>query len=71
MDELVEALQIFLKYDNPKYPTHCKHDVLYVFVNANLVSEDDIKKLDELGFIVQKGEYGDDDCFISFRYGSA
>jgi hypothetical protein len=65
MDKLIEALQILLKYDNPDYPTHCEHDELTVCVDPGLVSEEDIAKLDELGFFV------DDDCFRSYRYGSA
>lgn len=65
MDKLIEALQIFLKYDNPSSPTHCEHDELTVCVDPALVSAEDTKKLDELGFIA------DGDCFKSFRYGSA
>jgi hypothetical protein len=65
MDKLIEALQILLKYDNPAYPTHCEHDELTICIDPSLVSEEDIAKLDELGVFV------DDDCFKSFRYGSA
>ena len=67
MDELIEALQIFLKYDNNKYPTACDHDILYVFVNPSAVSSDDIETLANLGFLPSEGGT----CFISFRYGSA
>ena len=28
MEDLIKALQILLKYGNPKYPTHCEHDEL-------------------------------------------
>lgn len=28
MEDLIKALQIFLKYSTNKYPTHCEHDVL-------------------------------------------
>jgi hypothetical protein len=67
MEKLIEALQIFLKYGNPEYPTHCEHDVLYVYyVKPQDVSEEDIAKLDELGFHPDK-EFN---CFKSFRYGS-
>lgn len=65
MKELIEALQIFLKYDNPTYPTHCEHDVLWVLIDPDLVSDEDKKRLGELGFFVE------DDCFQSFRFGSA
>ena len=30
MEKLIEALQIFLKYGNPDYPTHCEHDELTI-----------------------------------------
>lgn len=63
---LVEALNIFLKYGDVDYPTYCEHDVLMVYVNPSVVSEEDIKRLDELGFFVS-----DEACFKSFKYGSA
>ncbi len=67
MDKLIEALQIFLKYKNEDYPTHCEHDTLYIMgVNITDVSEEDHKRLGELGFF-----WGEDDCYKSFRYGSA
>ena len=50
MKDLIEALQIFLKYGNPVYPTHCEHDALYVMIDPGLVSEEDKAKLDELGY---------------------
>jgi len=65
MEQLIEALQIFLKYDNSEYPTHCEHDVLHVAVSSELMSKEDIEKLDELGFFID--EY---DGFSSFKYGS-
>lgn len=68
MDKLIEALQIFLKYDNPTRPTHCEHDILLVMIDPNKVSEEDKERLDELGFFVGI-EFPD--CFSSFRYGSA
>ena len=68
MKDLIEALQIFLKYGNQSYPTHCEHDYLYVDINASLVSEEDINRLNELGFFPDT-EY--DNCgFGSFKYGS-
>jgi hypothetical protein len=30
MNDLIEALQIFAKYGNPDYPTHCEHDTLMI-----------------------------------------
>jgi len=66
MDKLIAALQIFLKYGNPKYPTHCEHDVLYISIDPELVSEEDKKELDELGFFHSESE----ECFMSHRFGS-
>lgn len=66
MDNLIKGLQILRKYGNPDFPTHCEHDELTVCINPNIVSDEDIGKLDELGFIAEK----DDECFISFRFGS-
>jgi hypothetical protein len=68
LDELIEALQIFRKYGNLVNPTHCSHDLLTVMIDPELVSEEDKKRLDELGFFVGE-EF--DDCFTSFRFGSA
>ena len=67
MKDLIKALTILLKYGNPKWPTHCEHDVLRIMINPYQVSDEDIKTLDDLGvFIDDKGE-----CFMSFRFGSA
>lgn len=63
MKDLLEVLTIFLKYGDPKYPTHCEHDELYVNTNPNKVSEED--KKDWMSF-VNKELYG----FSSFRFGS-
>lgn len=68
MENLIEALQIFLKYKNSKWPTNCSHDVMAIMEITNSdVSDSDIKRLDELGFFWSDKEY----CFISFHYGSA
>lgn len=67
MEDLIKALQIFLKYGNPEYPTCCEHDVLYVCIPIDAVSAEDKKRLSELGF----DEDVDNNGFYSFRYGSA
>ena len=68
MKNLIEALQIFLKYGNPKYPTWCEHDVLHICdIDDGKVSDKDKDALDKLGFIVDTDEGG----FMSFKYGSA
>ena len=66
MSKLIEALQIFLKYGDPVYPTHCEHDILYICgIDADAISEEDKAKLTELGF-----HFGEDGIY-SFKYGSA
>jgi hypothetical protein len=68
MDDLIAALTILRKYGNPRWPTHCEHDELRIMeIAPNDVSEDDRKRPDELGFFVDESE----DCFLSFRFGSA
>lgn len=72
MDDLIEALNILKKYNNPnsytsKNPFHCEHDELSVFVDRfDEITEEDFAKLDELGFLKSY----DEDHFISYRYGS-
>lgn len=66
MEDLIKALQIFLKYGNPNYPTNCSHDELYVNIDPEKVSEEDLKTLDKLGFFPSEDEYG----FSSFKFGS-
>lgn len=68
MENLIEALQIFLKYGNPDRPTHCEHDQLTICgIDPAIVSEEDKKKLEVLGFLISEF----DECFFSYRYGSA
>lgn len=66
MDELIEALQIFKKYTNEKYPCWCAHDEFHICVEPEEVSDEDIEKLEELGF--EPDEETNDFC--SFKYGS-
>ena len=69
MDDLIKSLQIFRKYGNPNYPTHCNHDVMYIHgIDTDDVSTEDIIKLNELGFLI-----GDDTgkpMFQSYKFGS-
>ena len=73
MDDLIEALQIMKKYGNPSYTTICTHDEMYVTheINPDNVSEEDINRLEDLGFHVTD-EFGSD-CkqFKSYKFGSA
>ena len=69
MDDLIEALQIFRSYGEVKFPTHCEHDVMYLYpaVPYEDFSEEHIKRLEQLGFDYNSdGEEG----FMSFKYGS-
>lgn len=66
MSDLIEALTIFAKYQNPRNPTHCEHDVLRIMaVSQEEVSVEDVKRLEELGF------FWGEECWQSFRFGSA
>lgn len=71
MKDLIEALNIFLTYAPPgewRNPLNCNHDeVVICGVEPRDVSEEDKKRLDELGFFVVEEE---DDYFKSFRFGS-
>jgi len=69
MKGLIEALTIFLKYGDVKYPTHCEHDVLMIVGYGRDVSVEDAKRLEELGF--SWSDDRDHEGWISFRYGSA
>lgn len=66
MDDLIEALTILRKYGNPAYPTHCEHDELWVDIRPELVSDEDKRRLDELGFFTSDSKLG----FTSFKFGS-
>lgn len=68
MKDLIEALQIFLKYSDLDYPTHCEHEYLFVDVDPNIVSNEDKDKLKKLGFVVDT--QFDGDGFGSHRFGS-
>jgi len=70
MKDLIEALTILAKYQADSYsPTHCEHDTLYVVgIAKDAVSNEDQKRLDALGFFPSDEH---DDCWMSFRFGSA
>lgn len=67
IDEIIEALTILKNYGDPRFPFHCEHDTLYVMVDPEKVPEDDLKRLEVLGF--RPSNLGG--CFESSRYGSA
>ena len=68
MNDLIEALQIFSKYlsnKNSRWPILCDHDMLYICDVDESVSEEDTKRLNQLGFS------WDEDGWTSTRFGSA
>ena len=68
MSGLIRALQIFLKYKDELRPTHCEHDVLFVVgITKEEVSVEDAAALDDAGFFWND----DDECWMSYQYGSA
>jgi len=68
MENLIAALQIFLKYGNHQFPTHCEHDVMWIIgIEPKMVSEEDTVELKRLGFSIDQS----DDCFKSYYFGSA
>ncbi|MBF84881.1 MAG: hypothetical protein CL489_10510 [Acidobacteria bacterium] len=50
MKDLIEAFEIFAKYTEDKYCFGCEHDELFVYVDPEDVSSEDLKRLKELGF---------------------
>lgn len=68
MEDLIKALNIFLKYTDSANPTHCEHDVLYVVdISYEEVSKEDKEELKKLGFSWSN----EIDCWYSYRFGSA
>lgn len=66
-DDLIEALQIFKKYneENEDRPTQCAHDELQVKGRKD-VSPEDAKRLEELGFKWSDASHS----WYSFRFGA-
>lgn len=72
MEDLIKALQIFAKYGNPEYPTHCEHDVLEVCgIKPEEVSDEDKAELKKLGFTIGDPNGCGEEGFCSYRFGSA
>ncbi len=67
MEDLIKALQMFLKVRNIDYPTHCEHDELMVIgYTPDDFTPEELAELDKLGFSWNE----DDEYFYSFRFGS-
>ena len=68
MEDLIKALQILLKYGNPKYPTVCEHDILYIVgIDLEKISIEDITELENLGININIEESE----IYSYKFGSA
>lgn len=63
MQDLIQALELALKYDK-RAATHCEHDVLYIVMDNSSVSPEDEALFDKLSFNKS------DDGYESFRFGS-
>lgn len=65
MNDLIEALQIMLKHGDVAHPTHCEHDELHIYPNSMDFTEEELARLEQLGFYID-----DNEGFYSFKYGS-
>ncbi len=65
--DLIEGLTILAQHPTDTIsPFHCEHDTLNVMADDEAFTEEEIARLDQLGFSVNS-EGG----FYSFRFGSA
>lgn len=71
MRGLIEAFTIFLKYGEVAYPTHCEHDIMYVYPAEPIsaFTQTDLDRLEELGF-TPDSEFSEEGAFSSYKYGS-
>lgn len=69
MKDLIEALQIFYKYTGDiNNPTLCEHNVMIVAYDETVcLNIKDAHRVKELGFFYST----DDECWKSYRFGSA
>ena len=66
MEDLIEALQIFLKYGDYPFPTYSEDEKLYILsIDTGDVSAEDKARLHKLGFFVDRER----NEFASFRFG--
>jgi hypothetical protein len=66
MRDLVEALNIFLKYADYMYPTQCEKELLIIAgIDERDVLREDIERLEKLGFFW----FDESKFFASYRYG--
>jgi len=80
MKDLIEALQILLKYGDSYAPVNCCHDELVICCidEPADITPEDVSRLKELGFEIQiEGVYDDENEYTpeyskiySYRFGS-
>lgn len=67
MRDLIEALTIFAKYTDARYPTTCEHGILYLnVVHRAQMTPEDFLRVQQLGFVWDE----DIPAFASTRFGS-
>lgn len=66
MEDLIKALQIFLKHGDVHHPTNCNHDELRIFPKSDDFTDEELAELEKLGFDKDEDMGG----FISYRFGS-
>ena len=68
--DLFEGLALLVKgHKKEIYPFHCEHDVLLIQADPSAFTEEELDKLERLGFVA--GSEYDENEFMSYRYGSA
>lgn len=66
--DLIDGLTMLAhNQNNDISPFHCEHDQLTVMADPGQFTEEEIARLETLGFIADPGS----DTFYSFRFGSA
>lgn len=66
--DLLEGLELLAQHPTDTVsPLHCEHDKLTVLADDSAFTDDELARLETLGFDVDRSEGG----FYSFRFGSA
>jgi len=60
MNSLIEGLKIIEKYD-PNFDTVAEHDIVYAGDDTLPISDEDKKRLDDLGWFTQEDSWA---CFV-------
>jgi hypothetical protein len=69
LSKFIQGLQVFQKYyEEDDYATGAEHDIFYVYPTDWGLSEDDLKKVIELGWFQPDVKYEDEDKFQASDY---